>query len=294
MVISICYLTVRGLYPFLGERMKHLGQYDVLAEALRASTFTDFEIVVVDKFNTTPRPELNWLGDRVTYAPFGETPWDALWAKNIPVGRNSALRAAHGEVILGLDDCVSFTPRLLQLVADHSSRGEYLAPALLNESNNASTGEVTWSRLGEWQDAAGGILAYPRRLALEVGGHEERFVGCQALEDWEFCQRMVRAGMVLVHDDRETVKLHRHGFKNAQQYRCSWEVYGLLRNQRTGNRKWSRAEYEHFAAPRCGFLAPDGTHCTVTIPPHGCGCRKRPTDAALRIMRDYETEVIDG
>jgi hypothetical protein len=284
-MISLVYITCRGPWPFTSEKMRGLGQYDTLSDSLRAQTFTDFELVVVDFWNTIPRPELNWLGDRVKFVRPRETPWDTLWAKNISVARNAGLKEARGETVLGLDDCISFGPRFLRLVADHVSRGEYLAPTLMQETGNA---ENPWTRLHQWPDAAGGLLAYPRQLALDLGGHEERFTGCHSLEDWEFCQRMVRNGMRLVHDDSEHIDLYKHGFKNPTQFRCAWEVYGLVRGQQLANRKWTRAQYDHFADPVCGFLH-DG-HCAVKTSGQGCSCKPRPTAAALDIMLRYETE----
>lgn len=274
------------------EPMRALGQYDTLSESLRCQTFTDFELLVVDWWNTIPRHELNWLGERVRYVRPRSTPWDSLWAKNICVGRNAGLNKARGETILGLDDCISFGPRFLQLVANHAAQGRYLAPTLMQESVATSTGAVSWMQLPAYQDRAGGLLAYPRQLALDLGGHEERFTGCHSLEDWEFSKRLTSHGMKLVHDDIEHIKLYAHGFRIAKQERCAWEVYGLLRNQPLANRKWTRAEFDHFANPVCGFLH-DG-HCICKQEGQGCSCKQRPSEAALKIMRDYETEDTNG
>ena len=284
-MISIVYLTCRGPWPLASEKMRALGQYDSLSDSLRQQTFTDYELIVVDRCNVLPRPELYWLGNRVRYCRPRETPWDALWAKAISTARNTGLCEAKGETVLGLDDCVSFGPHFLALVASHAQAGCYLAPTLTEEILDPKTGAFKeWHTHPQWPDSAGGILAYPRQLALDLRGHEERFTGCHSLEDWEFSKRLTRNGMRLVHDDSEKITLYAHSFRIAHQQRCAWEVYGLLRGQPFANSKWTKGELAHFEAPVCGFL--NVNHCEVADT--GCQHKPRPTEAALNVMREYE------
>jgi hypothetical protein len=275
-MISIVYVTCRGPWPLTSDKMRALGQYDTLAQSLKAQTYDDWELVVVDHWGRTPRPELQCLGSRVRYVQRPASPWDRLWAKNVTLMRQTGLQAATGDVVLGLDDCVGFGPDLLQLVATCAREGRYLAPTCVTESGSVLAG---------WFDKAGGILAYPRKLALECGGHELRFAGAVALEDWEFSARLVRAGMQIVHDPKAVVTPYQHAGGIAAYHRCCFAVAELLKTQTVANRKWTPAELEVFTVPECPYR--DLTKCELARSP--CQFPRRPSPEAIAVMRECET-----
>lgn len=232
--LSVVYVTSRGLYPLTKEPDRHLGQYDLLAESLRLQAFRDFEVVVCDESNPLPRHELSLLGVAVRYVRPPWTPWRELGAFCAASARNAALYAARGEVVLGLDDCVSFGPDLLRQVAEHALRGEHLVPVCRGaySTEHAPMG---------LQGKAGGLLAYPRQVALDCGGHEERFDGAAACEDVEFSERLVRHGVKLVMLPEASVYLHDHLPHNPVQPKCARAVEALLRGQQVANFPWTPA-----------------------------------------------------
>ena len=275
-MISVVYITNRGLSPFTSPAMAGRSQFEVLAQSLDAQTYRDFELVIVSsiggqvgKFDGPPSTTLRrprW------------TPWSETWAKSIATARNTGLRVAQGDTIMGLDDCVSFGPGLLAQVADYAARGLYLAPACMREDGTVLPSYAP--------GRAGGIVAYPRQLARDLGGHEERFNGCVSLEDWEFAERLHRNGVVFAHDDSARVTLHDHPPGIASYHRCGIAVYGLVRGQSVANRLWSEKELDTFALPVCSFLV-DGV-CSVVQTP--CQAPRRPSAEAVNIMRTHESD----
>ena len=47
-MLTIVHITAKGLFPFTDERLKRIGQYDLLSESLRSQTLpvSEWEIVV--------------------------------------------------------------------------------------------------------------------------------------------------------------------------------------------------------------------------------------------------------
>lgn len=274
-MISLVYITNRGLYPLTGERFRHLGQYDLLADSLREQTYQDFELMVVDEHNTLPRPELGFLRDRVTFLRPPVTPWSVLRAFSPNTARNVGLKAARAELVLSLDDCVSFGPYLLEAIVSRALGGGYMVPQCVTEDHRA---------LPLHYDKAGGIVAYSRSLALDCGGWEEKYAGCHSVEDWGSTSRWVKAGLHLVHEPRARVTLHQHADRSADYLRCGWCVWGLTDKHAKANLKWSKGEMAFWSAPECGFLV-DGK-CVVSQQP--CLCPMRPSHDVLDLMRSYE------
>jgi hypothetical protein len=69
-MLTVIYLTNRGPYPLTGPQAG-LGQYDLLAESLARQTFTDYEVLVIDRNNPLPRPELERVARRCEGAVSG-------------------------------------------------------------------------------------------------------------------------------------------------------------------------------------------------------------------------------
>lgn len=288
-MISVLYITARTVDCVAGAATAN--QYELLAAALRAQALhpDEWELVVVDLLNELPRPELAWLGDRVTFCRPRATPWDALNAFAPAVARNTALLAARGEYVFAVDDRVSFGPEMLAGALGYLRSGQCFAPMWVAPGDNfVESDEVQIDEL------CGGDTAYPRALAVRLGGHEERFVGCLGLEDWEFSRRMTRNGGRFVRDTHRALRVTcykqiRHDAPRRSRVdtlRCPYAVDLLVRDQARANRPWTAAELACFTSPLCTFLTKN-----VTCGPRDkhCGYRRRPTAPVRRIMEEYES-----
>ena len=299
-MISVVYVTNRpvnciGTYdPALKQFVPAAqpNQYVHLSESLACQTLPPglWELVVVDKANELPRPELAWCGDRVRYVRHRQTPWGDVFAPAIP--RNDGLREAQGDIVFGLDDAVSFGPELLAAVLRYATAGRWLAPLWSTHDVPRASGPVVA------QERCGGILAYPRALAIAQGGHEERFAGTEGLEDWNFSLRMTRAGCRFICDPspglrvttHPTGKRHRLGLS-----RCCYAVDALVTGQPRANQPWTPEELACFSGPVCSFAV--GAHCKLLGGPSGknraalrpCHRPERPSAETLAIMTNYES-----
>ena len=269
-MVSFVYITDRPLLAFLAPELRGATQYDVLAASLSKQR-GDYELIVVDKHNVLPRPELAALGSRVRYA----RPCWSPWALATTVARDTGLNLASGDAVVGLDDCASFDGGLLEAVERHAALGEFLVPATVAP-------DVPPPVLDGPRVLCGGILAYPRALAIELGGHEYRMAGGDAYDDWEFSRRLTRAGVRFVYDRGTVVRLHQHVSVVRPVARCAHLVYWLLRESRKANQPWT-AEQLAGLSGACPFRR-DGCELIHAE----CDCAVRPTAEAVRAMREYE------
>jgi len=273
-VLTVSYITNRSTHPLTNNPR---GQYDLLAESLRAQTLQSFELVCVDEHNPIPRPELTWLGDRVRYLRPHLNPWPPN-TFSPSIARNTALLAARGDVVFGLDDCVTFGPGLLALVMSYAARGLYLAPTY----GPPGYLPVDAPKL---QTQCGGIVAYPRALAIQCGGWEERYSGSCAYEDWEFSERLGRSGCKFIFDPAGHVTLHQHVSRaKGGATRCCYLLHHLLNGQPVANAPWTPEQLAHFEAPKCplddGRCLAGGGKCKTPL----------PTPDVLAIMRGHESQ----
>ena len=294
-MLSVVYVTNRGPFPLVGEAP--LGQFWLLSESLKAQTHQDYELVVVDRDNEH-QPVLSGLGRAVTYARPRETPWTRRGAFCAASARNAGLALARGDLVLGLDDCTSFGPDLLERAAASYARGTYLAPTCMTPQGTAVCLPDGLRR--------GGVLCYPRAFAVQLGGHEERFDGTVALEDWEFSDRLSRRGVEWDDDPEAKVVLHQHGGRPGTSaaeegplgyHRCPYAVLGLTLGQPRANVPWTPEQLDVFAAPRCPLLderenckaqraLSPNLHPSARFP---CNHGTRPDAETLAIMRGYES-----
>ena len=280
MTISVVYVTNRVLYPFLEPCLKPLSQYETLSESLKNQSYKNFELVVVDQLNSIPRTELSWLGDRVKYVRPRDTPWRRLGLFCPASARNSGLRVATGDVVLGMDDCVSFSPNLLESVMSYANTGVYLAPAY------GISSDVRAPSRPRRQERCGGILSYPRAKAVELGMHEERFDGTRVMEDWEFSERLIREGGVeFVMDNVAKVVLHRHNKlrDDGRIIRCGVLVRHLLKNSKFANTSWTQEQAHELSRP-CLYLR--GSTCQLEN--NACKEPNPMPQFALDVMKEYE------
>jgi hypothetical protein len=280
-LISVVYITNRP--PDCVESGPTTNQYQLLSDALRRQTLPAerWEVVVVAAQGDVPRPELAWCETRVRYVRPRATPWGSAFNPASP--RNDGLAAARGEVIFGLDDRVTFGPRLLEGVAQYAAQGMFLAPVWKTPRQLRTGGQVVPVEL------CGGDLAYPREVAISVGGHPEEFAGTLAFEDWSFSKRMSKAGCEFVCDPNPELHITAYKGSHTQRpgmVRCCYAVRELSDAHAHSNQPWTPEEIEHaFAGPTCGFDR--GGCCTITR--RACAQQNRPSAETVAIMRTYES-----
>jgi len=246
--LTVVHVTSKGLYPLEDER---LGMYELLAESLRAQTFTDFDVVCVDACNPIPRHELQWwLKDRVCFVRPRETPWRRLNTYCAASARNSGLVWARGETIVSLDDCYELPPTFLERVAELSAQGLYAWPYIRSANGEQGAYAVAGPQDLGPDEHTGGILAYPLAAALVCNGWDERFDGIPLGEDWDFGDRLRRAGVRFVRDpgvyvvDPGRPKHVAGQGPRREQHRCHRAVrqFAELRQSMKANEPWSDAE----------------------------------------------------
>jgi glycosyltransferase involved in cell wall biosynthesis len=187
---------------------------DVLLETLRmalAQTYHDCEVIVVDQTATVSaglRAFLNCAGDRIRYIrlPF----------PNLPAARNAGVLAAHGEIIIFVDDDVVFGRDYIGLHVRRYSDPSVGAVMGLTLSPGGASDEETLaaarSLFGSREALADGLFSvswvigcnssYRRRAILEAGMSDERFTGGACAEDVDLAVRVRHSGYKLLLDPR--------------------------------------------------------------------------------------------
>ena len=292
-MLTVAYITSRGLHPLtkLG-----LGQYELLAQALAAQTddagrpFTDYEVVIVDKDNPLPRPEValacrDAVGGVTCLRPRA-TPWTRMGAFAPNAARNTALCHARGDVVVGLDDCFEPGPRYLWRTAQLAAADVYAVATLRSADDGVAYGEQP---PGPVAPAAlvGGLCAFPLAAAVALNGWDERFDGCSG-GDVDFTWRLRLAGVRLARHPDVAATGHDHGGRAAAHPRC-WRVVCALGDARRAAgalracEPWTAAERAAFAT--CG----QGEDCGYT----GFPCdREGAQEPSLthEIMVGYEAQ----
>lgn len=241
-MLSVVYITHRGLYPITDGPGKALGQYGVLAQSLLEQRYGDFELLVVDQENELPRHELATLKQPVRYLRPRVTPWLDRNTFCANSARNTALVHARGSTVVTIDDCFSLPPQYLEAIAKLAAAGTYTAAHIVDPSwPERPNGSIPADQYG------GGILSYPLEAAIEVNGMDERFDGAYSGGDIDFFQRLRLVGVDFVRHPDVYVTGYPHGRRNCTYYRChhlAWEM-AQERHRRgdlEGNVAWSEPE----------------------------------------------------
>jgi len=256
-MISLIFVTARGLFPMKGS----LGLYDLLAQCLAEQTFTDYELIVCDKENALPRPEIEHAVRKSTggvrFLRPRTTPWTRMGAFAPNAARNTALCWARGEVVTAIDDCFAISPRYLERTVELAARGQY-AVAMLSQIDTSVAYPVRPEGLFPATAYAGGILAYPLAAAIAVNGMDERLDGGSG-GDIDFFARLrlhlEQTGTgSFVSDPGVAVVGHSHGGRTLSHPRC-WRIGWKLAQERwarslRGNEPWTEAELRAWAT--CG------------------------------------------
>jgi hypothetical protein len=225
-VLTFIYPTARGLFPMKGNS---LSQYDLLAQCLAEQRYTDVEVIICDKENVLPRPEIELACRRfqggVRFIRPRMTPWTKMGAFAPNAARNSALCWARGQTIAGVDDAYSFGPYYFERIAALAAEGQYTVSKLSQADNSVAypdrpNGTFPVDAYG------GGIISYPLAAAVAVNGWDERMDGGSG-GDVDFFARLRLHGVEFWTDADVTVVGHGHGARTLAHPRCerlSWSL----------------------------------------------------------------------
>jgi O-antigen biosynthesis protein len=161
--------------------------------SVRGQTFTDWELCLVDDGSTSP-PIIAILERHAASDPRIRLKRRET-AGGISVATNTALELATGEYIALLDHDDSLTPDALQRVADRLAAEPELDMIYTDEDVVGDNGRIEHHPKPGWSPEHMAALMYTchlgvyrRSLAVEIGGFQPRFDGCQ---DYDFVLRLI-------------------------------------------------------------------------------------------------------
>lgn len=191
-------------------------------DALLASAFTDFEVIVVDDCSTDNTREIaERSGARYLRTPYNMGPGG---------GRNLAARHAAGEILVFVDSDVVVPPEALGIIAEDFARDPQLAalfgsydtapawPDFLSQYKNLMHHYVHQISREEAVTFWAGCGAIRRSVFEEFGGFDLKKYPKPSIEDIELGFRLWRAGRRILLEKRLQVK-----------HLKKWTVRGLLR-----------------------------------------------------------------
>lgn len=166
-----------------------------LAETLasvRAQTFADVEIVLVDDGSNDPAT-LAFLGDLPSDIKFVRKPNGGLSS-----ARNAGFTAASGSYVLPLDADDQIAPDMLArcaVILDADPTVDFVHTQIDVFGDERGVVHKTWNR---FEQLATNQLPYcmlMRKSAWQrIGGYDETM--CEGYEDWEFNLRLSKAGLI--------------------------------------------------------------------------------------------------
>lgn len=181
-------------------------------DSVKAQTFEDFEVILVNDHGEGVESLLEQYPFCLTYLRQGRNAGPAA-------ARNAAHRLARGQYLVYLDDDDIFLPDHLQVLAtalqQHpgevvysdalfiAERVEKGVRHVLNQERRYPHGDYSHERLLVDNYIPVNTFAWPRSVALEVGGFDEDLSG---LEDWDFLMRLA-ARLPFHHLQQETVQV---------------------------------------------------------------------------------------
>ncbi|MFQ5738305.1 MAG: glycosyltransferase family 2 protein [Acidobacteriota bacterium] len=177
-----------------------------LCQTLRCAltqTYPNLEIIVVDQARThTPATQafLEENAHRIRRV--------CSSVANLPLARNLGVAHSTGEIVIFVDDDVSFGP---EFVANHVAYyREEAGIAGVAGHSNIDPPFKPFRPAGSYAPTAYGCnMSFRRGVILEVGGFDPRFSGNALGEENDFVYRMRRRGYRLANGGRAL--LHHHG-----------------------------------------------------------------------------------
>ena len=169
--------------------------------SVRAQTFTDWELCLVDDGSTSPEAiavlERHAASDPRIHLTRREA------AGGISVATNTALELATGEYVALLDHDDTLAPDALRRVADQLATEPGLDMIYTDEDVIGDTGVIEHHPKPGWSPEHMSALMYTchlgvyrRSLAVDIGGFQSRFDGCQ---DYDFVLRLMERTNRIAH-----------------------------------------------------------------------------------------------
>ena len=169
--------------------------------SVRGQTFTDWELCLVDDGSTNPDVIAALQRHAASDPRIRSKRRDA--AGGISAATNTALELATGEYVALLDHDDSLTPDALECVAEALAREPDLDMIYTDEDVVGDTGVIGHHRKPGWSPEHMSALMYTchlgvyrRSLALDMGGFQSRFDGCQ---DYDFVLRLIERTNRIAH-----------------------------------------------------------------------------------------------
>ena len=205
-------------------------QWEVLAEECAAQTYRDFQIVVVTPFLKTLTSsvvgrtlKLSAGDGGYTFTSPRDTPWRRERLFCAASARNSGLIYARGDLVVSLDDGVTFGPEFLDCIAEWWRRGLCAVPMYQCE-DGVMEARWTWFCAQERESVIMsatapnhgepchcGLNTYPLEAAIALNGYDEHFDGVRGLEDMNWSRRLIRHSVASVLDRNLIVTAHPSG-----------------------------------------------------------------------------------
>lgn len=187
----------------------------VLCDTLRqvlSEPYVNKEVLVIDQTKThTPgtRNFLELVGDSIRYIPMDHP--------SVTEAENLGIREASGDIVLFLDDDVTFEPGLIERhVRNYDDPSISGVAGMVLESGRTPVRRLPWvcwnTRFGYFffrgdyaervvvASAMEGNMSFRRRVLLDVGPIDERFEENAYLWGMDLSVRVARAGGRIVHD----------------------------------------------------------------------------------------------
>lgn len=215
--ITVLMITVRPDAAYLEH--PELTLFGKLIDDLNAQTFKDFELVVVDGMyqQETVDGPINDLrfpaGEgldvlrKANFPYHRRPPRPNLWTRNrkccISNYRNTGLAAAHGELVINIDDVHDMPPIYLELFWRAWSEKQICLSATWPHNDDqriprndiSNPDRVYVQKYPAMRGQVFGYGSYPLEMALQLNGYDEAYDGGMYIEDIDWSCRLHDAGL---------------------------------------------------------------------------------------------------
>lgn len=167
---------------------------------------------------------------------------------NLPRARNLGVREAYGEIIIFLDDDTKPDDSLIEAHIKNYTDPKVgvVGGRILGEKNKRN---VPDSKIGtvrkfdgfaiggfyktvrcETMQVRGVNMSVRKKVALEIGGFDERFTGTAEYEDMDFCLRALKKGYKIIFEPEAVVEHFSLPFGGCRVAGREEQIYWLYRN----------------------------------------------------------------
>jgi len=193
---------------------------ELLVGTLRCAFAQDYptlEILLIDQTKThTPETEAFLAANRDRFSHVRPD------FASVTKARNEGLRRAKGEIIIFIDDDVSFEPGFVSAhVAAHAD-GTHVVQGRVTEQGSRYPSQPTWltgslrfkggdnyDRDGETNNITGCNFSIRREVVERIGHFDENFKGVSVREESDFARRAFKAGLSFKFSAKAALFHHR-------------------------------------------------------------------------------------